>query len=460
MTNRVAALGIAALALYSFFIFPGHTYLTQDTQIYVPILENLWDPTTLAQDFLVGQSHVAFTLYDEYAITLRWATHLPFALVLQVTQVLCRALGIWGVYLLALSLLNRRATALAVAAAFAMGGEVWGPSVLLVELEPSPRSFAVPLLFLALGLAAQRRYRWAAVAATVGFVFHPTSAAPFWLVLLLLKQWRIGFVSLFLGAGAVAIGAYFEPGMPERQVLFTRVSPYLETVLRTRSAYNWVGMWLPAEWWKYLACLAVGSLAFWRLRPAIPPEIRLLLAALPAFGLFCAAVSYLFLDRLKWAAIPQVQPARQLIFVVAIPIILAAAAAFRAKRVWESPLWLALALTPAVAGPRPRIIASPSLTQLSTWAAQNTPKDAVFLFPQAGHSLEPGVFRARALRALYVDWKSGGQANFLPEFGLEWWRRYQDVMTKPQTLAHYRSLGIDYVIFPGTPFRVVKVSQK
>src|SRR5579871_5218738 len=53
-----------ALALLSFFQFPGHTYLQQDTQIYVPILEHLRDPSVLRNEILVAQPHVAFTIYD------------------------------------------------------------------------------------------------------------------------------------------------------------------------------------------------------------------------------------------------------------------------------------------------------------------------------------------------------------------------------------------------------------
>ena len=33
----------------------------------------------------------------------------------------------------------------------------------------------------------------------------------------------------------------------------------------------------------------------------------------------------------------------------------------------------------------------------------------MFLFPDVGHDLYPGIFRALSERALYVDWKSGGQ---------------------------------------------------
>ncbi len=457
MTNRLLAILIAAIALFSFFIFPGHTYLTQDTQIYVAILENLWDPTALTHDLLVGHSHVAYTLYDEYAIAARWLTHSSFQAVLQTTQIVCRALGIWGVYLLALRILESRWRSLAVAAICAAGAEIWGPAVLFVEFEPSPRAFAIPLLFLGIGLAAHGSYRAAAAVATIGFVLHPTSAAPFWVCLALLRQWKIGFVSLFCGLALIAIGAHFQPLLGERHMFFSRVPPALEAVQRTRGAYNWIGMWWNSEWPKYLACTVVGALALARSGALRYRALRPFLVALPAMGLVSAPVSYLLLDRLKWFAVPLIQPARLLLFTVAMSIFMAAVAAFRARHVAESAVWLALAVTPAVAAPRPRIVPTPELLEFSRWAAANTPKDAVFLFPQAGKSLVPGFFRSQALRAVYVDWKGGGQANFLPELGLEWWRRYQDAMRQPQSMQHYRSLGIDYIVQPGTPYRVQKV---
>jgi len=54
--------------------------------------------------------------------------------------------------------------------------------------------------------------------------------------------------------------------------------------------------------------------------------------------------------------------------------------------------------------------------------------DAVFLFPDAGRSLSLGVFRSEALRAVYVDWKGGGQVNFNRPFSEEWWRRWAATM--------------------------------
>src|SRR3954470_8601625 len=88
-----------ALALLSFFQFPGHTWLQQDTQIYVPILEHLRDPSVLRHDILVQRPHVAFTLYDEAALALRWLTGFGFREVLAAQQLVTRALGIWGLLL-------------------------------------------------------------------------------------------------------------------------------------------------------------------------------------------------------------------------------------------------------------------------------------------------------------------------------------------------------------------------
>jgi len=92
---------------------------------------------------------------------------------------------------------------------------------------------------------------------------------------------------------------------------------------------------------------------------------------------------------------------------------------------------------------------NPELDQLAQWARTSTPKDAVFLFPDAKDELYPGVFRAEALRAVYVDWKMGGQVNFFKELAEEWWSRWQKTMAEPFSpgdLPRYGSLGIDYVV--------------
>jgi len=95
---------------------------------------------------------------------------------------------------------------------------------------------------------------------------------------------------------------------------------------------------------------------------------------------------------------------------------------------------------------------TPGLAGLSDWARTSTGTDAVFLFPDAGRALDPGIFRSEAQRAVYVDWKSGGQVNYLEHFGEQWWFRWQQTMAagfQPEALAKYEALGIQYVVIQG-----------
>jgi hypothetical protein len=98
-----------------------------------------------------------------------------------------------------------------------------------------------------------------------------------------------------------------------------------------------------------------------------------------------------------------------------------------------------------------REVRTPELLELCDWARRETAKDAMFLFPNAGRSLEPGIFRATALRAVYVDWKAGGQVNFFPRLGFEWWERWQQTMARPfrpEKLPLFASLGVDFIVLP------------
>jgi hypothetical protein len=91
-------------------------------------------------------------------------------------------------------------------------------------------------------------------------------------------------------------------------------------------------------------------------------------------------------------------------------------------------------------------VRTPELEQVSQWARANTPRDAVFLFTDARRGLDPGVFRTEALRAVYVDWKGGGQVNYLSGFAEQWWFRWQQVFDRPIDLARYEALGVRYVV--------------
>jgi hypothetical protein len=504
MTRLAMAGAVLALALLTFFQFPGHTYLQQDSQIYIPILEHQRDASLLRNEILAQQPHVAFTVYDEVALWLRRASGMGFREVLAFQQIATRALGIWGLYLLAVALGLSTGPALLVAAIVSLGAAIAGPSVLTFEYEPTPRAFAAPLLMCAAGLMAQRRYLAAGVAAAAAFLYHAPTALPFWAVFAVVVAVRRRPTALApLAAAAVillvAATSQFSPG--ETQTFLARLTPLQEQLQRMRAAYVWISTWPVSRILHHVTLFGIALGAFARMRREVSLELRMFLLGLPILGLLSMPLSWLLLEHWRWALAPQVQPLRTLLFVTfSMQVLTAAAGVYAVKRrqAWEALAWFALAyvlpLQPVVTerwgwrgiavavalgaltavvvwrGPRfapaigvaaffaipwvggvvnyPRLH-TPEIAQLSDWARTATPQDAVFLFPDAGRALYPGIFRSEALRAVYVDWKGGGQVNYLKDFGEQWWFRWQQTMVggfRPEDLAKYEAMGIAYVV--------------
>jgi hypothetical protein len=514
---RVPA-AICILTLLSYVQFPGHTWIQQDTQIYVPILEHLRNPAVLKNDMLVERPHVTFTLYDEIAVGLRNTTGLGFHTVLASEQIVTRALGIWGVYLMATAVGLAIEPALLVTAIYALGAFIVGPQVMTLEIEPNPRGFAAPLLILGLGLIGHGRYLAAGVAGSLAFLIHPPTVYPFWGVYFCMALWPAkpevirgrlqALWPLLAAALLLLIAARHQAGIGEAQLFLARLTSEQERLQRMRTGYVWI-----SEWWRqwlgqYLFLYAATVAGFLRIRRETPVDLGFFLVGLPLAGMLSIPVSYILLERAKWALIPQFQPLRALLFVTLTASFMAATAGYRAlqmERRAEGALWFVLAYlipvnmaVPAIPtanhaavtgvlalgawlaslgharGRRwaPPVFAAtalgafflipglgkvvgypqlhtPELAQLSRWARAGTPQDAVFLFPDAGQGLQPGIFRCEALRAVYVDWKGGGQVNYLRELGEQWWMRWQQVTAKPfspKDVPRYRALGVDYLV--------------
>jgi hypothetical protein len=498
MNRLTLGAAIAALALLTFFQFPGHTWLQQDTQIYVPLLEHRADPSALGRDILVQNPQAAFTIYDDIALGIDRVTGLGFREVLEGLQIVTRALGIWGLYLMAESLGFAIWPSLLVAAIVSLGASINGPQVLSIEYEPTPRAFALPLLFLAIGLTARRRYWAAASVSVVAFLLHPPTAGPVWValafVLLSRRRYRVLWV-LAAGAVALAVMAHFK-GAPIID-FFAPISPFDEMLQLKRASYIWISTWPLRTVAHYLICFGIVLGALIRLQGELKFELRAQLLILPALGILSMPASWFLLEYLGRNLMPQFQPMRSLLFVTVAMQFLSAAAAVKAAgkhRNVEAAAWFALAYLipahPIVTEPAhlavvflvlalgaatvlarryglavavaayfavpllggvvnyPRLH-TPELAQLSMWARSSTPKDAVFLFPGAGRGLAPGIFRAEALRAVYVDWKGGGQVNYIKGFGELWWWRWERTMSsdfRPPDIEKYRDLGISYVV--------------
>jgi hypothetical protein len=509
MIGRAAVLSfLLGLALLNFFWFPGHTYLQADTQIYIPLLEKLWDPSLYPRELVTSRPHLAYTIYDEVARVLRTVTHLPFRYVLEAQQVVFRTLGLAGVYLIGTALGLGRRGGLIVAALFGLGATIVGPAVLIFEYEPVPRGFAVMLVFLALGLTMRGKLLYAGAATSIAFLYHAPTTIPFWIVFALVcvrtgRRSLVGWAPLAAAIAFLVVLSRFQPGISEKQVFFGRLDPVMEQIQKLRAMYNWVSLWPPQVFWHYAALAGAAVAAIWRIRPTV--DQRIVLLGLVAIGVVSVPFSYLVLDVWGWALMPQYQPARAVLFITAVAVIACSTAAVLAGRrqrwaeaaAWcvvpvilplntksmfdpmSAAQWAVLAGSALLLGyalsicriPALRLAAicvlfiaipvfggvrnyarlwTPDLVQLSDWARTSTSKDALFHFPGARRELYPGVFRAEALRSVYVDWKVGGQVNYFKSLGTEWWARFQQTILQSASADDLRARGIDYVVTKST----------
>lgn len=495
----LVAAACLTLAVLSFFLYPGHTILQSDTQIYIPIMERLMDPSVLGRDLVAVNAHVRYTAYDEITMALSRLFHIGLEPVLMGQQLVYRALAVLGVFLIGIGAGLSRRRSLILASLLTLGATISGPAVLLVEYEPVPRGFALAFLILSLGLLMNERWSGAAYSAGISFLLHPPTALAFCVLLGLIALWFRMWkpvVILIVSVQILAVLAAMQGGEIESQAFFSALSPELEQLQRMRASYNWVSIWGGRFLPHYALVLAFSGLAYWRMYRHISKRARIFFVALPVIGILSVPVSFVFLELFKWAFIPQFQPGRYLLYLPMFAMLCGGIAGLRAARAGKYaeafgfllfPYFLTmdpnvfelapvhvfmaagLAAAAAVCSRYPQAFAaacilpflaipyagdvhnypplhSAELNQLVEWARTNTDKDALFQFADFGRDLQPGVFRARAKRALYADWKAGGQVNFLPVFADTWRTRWQHV-EKPLTLPEYARLGIDYVVF-------------
>lgn len=500
----VAAL--AALTVAGFLWFPGHTYLYQDTQIWVPVMEWMADHNVLSKDFLLDAAHMRLTLYDDLAVGLKRLTGADLQTVLQGLQILFRFAGLLGIYLLARAVALAPAWSVLAAALFGMSAFSLGPAVISIELEPVPRGFAFPLTLLGLGCIAHNRERLGGIAIAAGFLFHAPAVWP----VLLIRPFRRKLLEPLAVAGLILVLSAALERSSHMNPLFGAIAPAHEELQRMRASYNWINTWAGRFLMQYVWLALAAAAAYWRLRWDLPEAIKPYCKWLPLMGLACVPLSYLLLDQWKWNLIPQIQPMRTLLYTLVIALVLCSLAGLRAAAKgnwWEAPLWLFLPclapLSPELAkGPYtiPALLAlaltalvllgrrwpvlmpvntaaacallvfapvhwakvknyptleTPALAELITWASTKTAPQATFVFRDYGRR-DPnhaGLFRSRALRALFVDFKGGGQVNYYEKWSYEWWRRWQMVEKPfaPGELPQWRSEKVDYLIFKKPP---------
>jgi len=454
--------GIAAIAWLEFQVFPGHTYLQGETQILLPILERLAAPGFLSRDLVATHPHLTYTIYDEVTLFLHGAGGLDFRTALIIQQLLYRVAEVIGVFLLARAARLKDKFALLVSALVNLGAMLPGPAVLITDPEATPRAFAFGLVLLAMGLLARERPLLAGLAGGLALVYHVPTAAPFWGVALLafvfdrrlrpLLRPALSILAVFVLL--LANLAQLQPGVIEPQPFFAKISVRLAALQQFRTSFVWVSLWAGHEIWIYLAVWVCGIWATTRIWPSLNRQLRWFFVALPLCGILSVPLSDVLLEHLRWSLVPALQPARTLVYTVAIASLVCGVAGIHAatsRRALEAALWFALVLL----GPLSEIVpsrthsesVSPAVTQMADWADRNTWGSSMFLFPDAGREMYPGVFRAESRRAVWVDWTSGAQMKYFDSVGAEWWERWRDTMAPKFSYPRLQtmlSLPIDY----------------
>ncbi len=464
---RAAAvlLTLALITFLEFELYPGHTYLVSGTQLYVPELEHLVSPGYLTRDLVATNPNVTYTIYDEVTLFLHNAGHRDLKTALLLQQFALRFAGLLGIYLLARATGLKIMPSLLVAALINAGTFLAGPGTWLIDREPVPRVFSLELVFLALGCFAIRKPFLAGLFGGAALLYDVTMAAPLWLVMLIIylcdrkmrRQLQPVAPIFLVFVLLLANLAQLQQGTPDSQPTLARVSTRLAAIEQYRSPDLWVSLW-PAQFvYLYLALCICAFWAVTRLWSILNRELKWSLALLPLVGILSLPGSALLLDHYRLAAILRIQPLQLLVYTVLVAWFSCALAGIRAwkhsGRV-EGSAWSIVCVVLLVSGlvhySRPQT--NSSISQLATWAEDSTWGSSVFLFPDAGRDVYPGVFRALSRRALWVDWESGNQAAYHVALAPEWFDRWQTTMRGPITgdrLQTMLSLPIDYYVLNG-----------
>ncbi len=461
----LTVLGVVAITAFQFEVFPRHTYLHGPTLLYVPMLERLDTPGYLSRDLVATHPSLTYTIYDEVTLFLHDTARADIHQALIWQQILFRIAENAGVIMLLRSAGLGDLLALGLTLFVNIGASVGGPAGMLLDPEPVPAVFALGLTVMAMGFLARGKPLLAGFSAGAALVYDPSLAAPFWICVLVAffsdrkmrKLLRPCLTILAVFALLLANLAQLQPGISESQPIFSRLPAQSALIQQFRTPEVWVSLWPKNYLYGYLAiyCICVWAVTrIWRL---LNRPMKWMFAALPLLGVASIPLCRLLLDRLRWAAIAQAQPLRALIFVIFIAWLacaIAMIAALRGRGYREASAWFTICAIFVVLGClRPQANRErQAIAEVAAWA-DTTWGSSLFLFPDAGRDLYPGVFRAESRRGLWVDWESGAASDDSDGVARTWWDRWHETMAapfSPERLESFLSFPIDYYVLKQT----------
>jgi len=345
-------LAIFAAAWLEFRVFPGHTYLEADSQLYLPMLERVDSPGLLARDLVAANPNLLLTAYDEVTVLLHKEGRLTFRRALLGQQFIFRVAALIGVFLLARATGLSQLFAFLIAMIVSLGATLSGPAAFVTDREPLPVAFAFSLTLLAMGLLAREKPLLAGLAGGVAFLYDPVLALPFWCILLIglcfdrelrvLARPMLPILLVF-----VLLLANLAQLQPEAggKPIFARVSPPLAAFQRAQTPYLYVSEWPSGELYQFLALYVFALWAAARTWPLLPRRFRWLVLGTAFCGLLSGPISYLLLDQNHFAWAARLRLPRTLLLTVAATALLFGLAGMRAvlrRHSWEALGWFTL----------------------------------------------------------------------------------------------------------------------
>lgn len=169
------------LSILSLFIFLGYQVGVQDQKIYIPLILNEIDKTTLIKDFLLfGNSNPTNRMmFDELIIFVMKITHLNLYQIFFVLTIISRTIFCYSLIKIVQYFTKSKIFSL-ISPIFIMNNlTVYGTATVIFDNFLIPRTLVLPLGFVSIGLLLHRKIIFSAIVLAIAFLLHPPTALIF-----------------------------------------------------------------------------------------------------------------------------------------------------------------------------------------------------------------------------------------------------------------------------------------
>ena len=453
---------LALLTMLGFLVIGYHPG-AEDAEIYLPGAEKLITPQLFPAYPEFFASHAHLTLFPNLIAACVRVTHLSLDGVLlfwQLASIFLLLLACWKLSGLCFQSEHARWAGVALVAAL-LSLPVAGTALYIIDQYTNPRNIAAFGAVFAVCAVLERKYVVMAVWLVFTAAIHPLmSAFAFFLCALLLIMERRQFWGATASLLVLPHTGWFTPASPA----------YHQAALL--HSFHYLLKW---QWYEWLGIFAPLVIFFWfgKRSEGVAPQgsanLPRLCRALIVYDVLSFLAALIISAPARFEVLARLQPLRSLHLLYIILFLLIGG--FLGQFVLQKHVWRWLVLfVPLCAG---MFVAQLELfpasghiewtrassrtlwAQAFTWAAGNTPADAIFAL-DPDYTRIPGEdiqgFRAIAQRSMMADdGKDSGAVSMFPPLAEEW---YEQVQARrdwkhfaPQDFAHLQSTyGVSWVI--------------